>query len=973
MPAPTSPAKRVKTSHRTPAAPTLVPTEPGPPPTLTNESSTHHRLFVGGCPIKLTPPQLHDELQRRFSSFGRVTAVDVIAGDGGCKGFAYVDLQTDRLAAVLSTFKGSKWRGQWFRVEPAQPDYLTRLHQQWTIDPTVEQPIQPPPSAEGIAAKQRSQTEWEQYVYCFRVRPGVRVRVPHQHSIKHFDTVPPLPLHQLSDSMGRDEEIGEEVEGDEVEGEREEEERKESEEAFRQRLQQSKEEVERVWLPAQPQPEQLTKKQRVALKRREREERQRADAMDAEHHEREHEQTEEAEEAEEEVLDVPSEEELGVVEFDDEEEAAEKGREEKDREDGMTEEERLKWQEEKEWAMLEDEGGEWLDEQKVELDKSEQDEQEQAELEDGSNVSPQLADGEMGERAEKSELDEWAALEEEKEEGQVDVESDEEAERVAQMPDGVVDMDDEAEEEHDHTKQPSPAAMDKIAFPKLSAADWFDDDDEPAPAAASSLPSTPMEQRMRALSSRLVASQGEFNVRPAYEGRSGQQLLRLKQTYNGDERFALDNRFAAAAVDQQKAAQERDEDETDEHNEEVAAGDEEKELKRQLYAETVRALQVLDEVAPGPTPFHTTLPRFSHATDKRATESGVSEVEKDAAAIEAELNESEMRKSVTMWRKIQRYDPDKDDTVYDTTKKGQQRADKTPQNGVETDNNRTERTRPESKTERKRRLRQERQERQQQQREQAATTQSHWPTADDGETEERPSSSQQQPAQAAAPLYELGVTRLRDLVTDRSTVVQFSFAFDSSVAAAGDSSAVSTEAESDVALNVYAPSTQLFPTRPAAVAVLPSAAAVQPIAGAALVKRSDTLHSSIAHQQLLQSSTAARAIPPTSASKSRLSDILALAQHAHSQDRGSSGGKAGTAVGVPAAASSDEEGEDDGLFMRRSAEGEMESEWRRWRANIRDDYKKKNKLAVRQESNRQTRSSTALPWANSKRKKAAAG
>lgn len=338
-------------------------------------------------------------------------------------------------------------------------------------------------------------------------------------------------------------------------------------------------------------------------------------------------------------------------------------------------------------------------------------------------------------------------------------------------------------------------------------------------------------------------------------------------------------------------------------------------------------------------------------------------MEKDAAAIEAELNESEMKMSVTLWRKISRYDPDKDN-VANAKKEPSVTSAKQDQPEVKEER---ERTRPESKTERKRRLRQERQERQRLQREQSAAIQPQWSAADDVEMEEQPGDGQQQPSQSAAALYELGVPRLRDLITDRSTVVQFSFAFDSSTSAAdaGDSSTAAAEAGSDVAMNVYAPAPEAFPTRPAPVAVQPPAA-VQPIAGAAAGKRGSTLHS-----LLKQRNVPDRPVPQAPISeqagggKGRLSDILALAQQAHNGER--AGNKATSAA---AAVSSDED-DDLGLFMRSTAEGEVESEWRRHRANVREDYKKKNKSAVRQESNKQSKGGASLPWAKSKRKASA--
>ena len=948
MPALVSPVKRVKTAHRTPAAPAsvshpAVDLPPAPP------SRTRHRLFVGGCPTDLTASQLHTELQRRFSSFGHVSTVDVIAGGGGCKGFAYVELDTDRLAAVLSTFKGSKWKGHWFRVEQAQPDYLTRLKQQQTADDAAQQHTEP-----GVAEAEAvglQPMDWENHVYCFRVRPGVRVRIPHRTGVTQFDTVRPLPLDQLGEATTAEE--------PEVAEREEQKERKETEEAFKQRLQQSKKEVERIWLPEdntaqQPQPDRLTKKQLVDLQRREREERkQQAEEVDESEEERE-------EELNEAMVEVADEEELGVVDFDDEERDERKDENAEDNQlDGLTEEERLKRQEEKEWAMLEGGGDEWLDDN-TEL----KDHQHEQKLHESSEAESGPQD-----------VDEWAALEsgtaekssEEREEDKEEAdrqqeESSDEDNPVLGQQHATIDMDDELDEDERDKQTAIKADTDKLSFPKLSAADWFDDEDESSPPP---LPPASMEQRMRALSSRLVASRGEFDVRPAYEGSSGQQLLRLKQRYKGDERFALDDRFAAAAIDRHKETQadDRDADEAQQRDTVQVEEGQEGDLKRQLHAETLRALQVLDEVAPGPSRFHVTLPRFSHSVEKPASGSAVSEVEKDAAAIEAELNETEMRKSVTMWRNIQRYNPDKHDAVAETKTResaGEVRGEVGVGGAI--DEQVEERTRPESKAERKRRLKQERQERQRQQREQAANTQPQWLSAND-ETEQRLSSSQQQSSKGAAALYELGVPRLRDLITDRSTVVQFSFAFDSTATATG--TADSTEKDSDVAMNVYAPLPEVFPTRPAPVAVQPPAAVVQPVAGAALVKRGNALPSrSQQRSEAKQPQPSAALGSSAGGGAGRLSAILALAQQAHSNERGS------TNTAAASAADSSDEDADDAVFMRRTADGDVESMWRQQRTNVREEYKKKNKSAVRQESNMQVRGAS-LPWAKSKRKAAA--
>ena len=124
------------------------------------------RLFVGGLAEDVTSEQL----AQRFQFFGRVSSCDVLqpkANDtntpptSSCRGFGYVQLEIEDdatlrkcLTAVSSLhfsvvsvtmwqsvrtelclllqYNGSKWRGKVLRVQPAKPDYLSRLHTEWS-------------------------------------------------------------------------------------------------------------------------------------------------------------------------------------------------------------------------------------------------------------------------------------------------------------------------------------------------------------------------------------------------------------------------------------------------------------------------------------------------------------------------------------------------------------------------------------------------------------------------------------------------------------------------------------------------------------------------------------------------------------------------------------------------------------------------------------------------------------------------
>ena len=126
------------------------------------------RLFVGGLAEDVTSEQL----AQRFQFFGRVSSCDVlqpkayysnISPTSSCRGFGYVQLEVEddaalrkcltavsvvctfplfrrqcsspsRLNCIPVQYNGSKWRGKVLRVQPAKPDYLSRLHSEWSKD-----------------------------------------------------------------------------------------------------------------------------------------------------------------------------------------------------------------------------------------------------------------------------------------------------------------------------------------------------------------------------------------------------------------------------------------------------------------------------------------------------------------------------------------------------------------------------------------------------------------------------------------------------------------------------------------------------------------------------------------------------------------------------------------------------------------------------------------------------------------------
>uniref|UniRef100_K3WF34 RRM domain-containing protein n=1 Tax=Globisporangium ultimum (strain ATCC 200006 / CBS 805.95 / DAOM BR144) TaxID=431595 RepID=K3WF34_GLOUD len=102
------------------------------------------RVYVGGLPADTN----EKELQERFARFVsadhcQLRGVELLApkglftlnADATHRGFAYLTLEGDATPAVVEklvkTYNKTKWRGSVLRVEPANPDYMVRLQQEW--------------------------------------------------------------------------------------------------------------------------------------------------------------------------------------------------------------------------------------------------------------------------------------------------------------------------------------------------------------------------------------------------------------------------------------------------------------------------------------------------------------------------------------------------------------------------------------------------------------------------------------------------------------------------------------------------------------------------------------------------------------------------------------------------------------------------------------------------------------------------
>lgn len=134
------------------------------------------RVYVGGLPADTSAA----ELQERFSRFVasgncKLQSVELLppkglfalSADATHRGFAYLTLQGEAAAEIteklVKTYHKTKWRGSVLRVEPAKPDYLERLQQEWQEQREREQ-VQSAAMAEArglIAAAQREMGELE--------------------------------------------------------------------------------------------------------------------------------------------------------------------------------------------------------------------------------------------------------------------------------------------------------------------------------------------------------------------------------------------------------------------------------------------------------------------------------------------------------------------------------------------------------------------------------------------------------------------------------------------------------------------------------------------------------------------------------------------------------------------------------------------------------------------------------------------
>ena len=685
--------------------------------------------------------------------------------------------------------------------------------------------------------------------------------------------------------------------------------------SLRARLQRWKAEVEQRWMPDEPKKDgsKASLKATARARRREREEERKARAEEEE---------EEEDEAVRRAVDIPAEEVLGVVDFfsDDEKEEGMQS----DGEDEPSEEERRKREEEEDWATLEagDDG----------------DDPPQSPLLPLHNGDAQHSEADAQEAVDEQE---WAELEGAKDEEEAKVES--APTRPPSMRKGV----------------PS--------FPKRSVMEWFEDeeedDDGPLSAVLPSSAADGAEGRMQALSSALVSSTSEFHIRPAYEGRSGQRLLQMKRGYAGDSRFALDDRFADAAKDEEVEHKvQREEEEEGEENEgqlgtrmddsgkggrgEPLQQQRDAELKQALHAETARALQLLDEVAPGPSRFHQTLPRFA-ALAPSTQAGGAADADKDAQAMESELNAAEVKKAVLLWRRTDRFDPDLEDRKQ--RKAEQQKEDEQTQlNHTTAARTKIATTREEGKRTVRRVA------------EQAAVGPSEMRVGE-GEEEEQLRFSRS---------FSVDVPRLRDLVTDPSTVVQFSFAVDADPHPSSPSSPHADAVDVQTNIDTATP----FPTKPAPSSQPPLVAAPVGLSSATLLLRRGGAHLPIPSRTASAAAPPPPLVPATAAGERprSLRDLLALAAAVH-EGKGGGRGVGGLGVGVAGGGGlgGEEDEEEEGGFVRGEAD-EVEAAWLRSREAIRVDYRRKSREASKKEALKQSLQQLHNP-AKRKRKEGGAG
>eukprot|EP00250_Pteridium_aquilinum_P016935 c23374_g1_i1 orf=147-1778(-) len=96
-------------------------------PCLQTDGSCLVRLHVGG----LGPSVISSDLLQTFSSFAKVSSVDVVRTKG--RNFAYVTLQAapQDIKRLFSLYNGCLWKGGRLKLEKARELYLDKLHREW--------------------------------------------------------------------------------------------------------------------------------------------------------------------------------------------------------------------------------------------------------------------------------------------------------------------------------------------------------------------------------------------------------------------------------------------------------------------------------------------------------------------------------------------------------------------------------------------------------------------------------------------------------------------------------------------------------------------------------------------------------------------------------------------------------------------------------------------------------------------------
>ncbi len=99
------------------------------------------RLYVGGLPDDVTQAELMSRFERLLMNQSKITieAVDMMS-NSNASDFAYLQLasangsadeESAAVASFVKAYHNTKWKGKRLRIEPARPDYLQRLAQEW--------------------------------------------------------------------------------------------------------------------------------------------------------------------------------------------------------------------------------------------------------------------------------------------------------------------------------------------------------------------------------------------------------------------------------------------------------------------------------------------------------------------------------------------------------------------------------------------------------------------------------------------------------------------------------------------------------------------------------------------------------------------------------------------------------------------------------------------------------------------------